>query len=53
MKEILTMIMPYLHFNGNCEEAFKFYAEAFKGKIQHLSRFDNNPNNKVMHATVI
>ena len=47
------MIMPYLHFNGNCEEAFKFYAEVFGGKIESMSRFDNNPSNKVMHAQVM
>ena len=47
------MVMPYLHFNGNCEEAFNFYADAFGGKVQSLSRFDNNPNNKVMHAQVM
>lgn len=47
------MIMPYLHFNGNCEEAFNFYAEAFGGKIDSLSRYDDNPNNKVMHAQVM
>ena len=47
------MVMPYLHFNGNCEEAFNFYAEAFGGKIDGLSRHGNNPNNKVMHAQVM
>jgi PhnB protein len=24
---------PYLHFNGNCEEAFEFYEKALGGKI--------------------
>ena len=24
---------PYLHFNGNCEEAFKLYEKALGGKI--------------------
>ncbi len=46
------MIMPYLQFNGSCEEALNFYADAFGGKITFLSRRDNNPNNPVMHATV-
>jgi PhnB protein len=44
--------MPYLHFNGKCEEAFNFYAEAFGGKLKYLSRLNNDPNNKVMHTTV-
>ena len=47
-----AMIMPYLHFNGNCEEAFNFYAEVFGGKLHYLSRLNNDPANKVMHATV-
>jgi len=47
------MVMPYLHFNGNCEEAFNFYAECFGGKITFLSRLDDNSNNPVMHATVM
>ncbi len=46
------MIMPYLRFNGNCEEAFRFYANAFGGRITALSRLNNDPNNPVMHAMV-
>jgi PhnB protein len=46
------MIHPYLRFNGNCEEAFNFYTEAFGGKSVSLSRFDNDPNKKIMHAQV-
>ena len=47
------MVLPYLHFNGNCEEAFNFYAECFGGKITFLSRLNNDPSNPVMHATVM
>lgn len=47
------MIMPYLQFNGTCEEAFNFYASAFGGKITFLSRLNNDPNNPVMHASVM
>ncbi len=46
------MIMPYLQFNGNCEEAFNFYANAFGGKITFLSRLNEDSNNPIMHATV-
>lgn len=46
------MIQPYLHFQGNCEEAFKFYADCFGGKVVSLSRFNNDPNNPVMHSQV-
>ncbi|MCL2202716.1 MAG: VOC family protein [Defluviitaleaceae bacterium] len=47
------MVMPYLHFNGNCEEAFRFYADCFGGKVTFLSRLNNEPRNPVMHATVM
>ena len=45
------MIMPYLHFNGNCEEAFNFYAEAFGGKSKACH--DSITSNKVMHSQVM
>lgn len=47
------MIMPYLQFNGNCEEAFNFYANVFGGKITSFSRLNGNPDTPVMHATVV
>ena len=46
------MVMPYLRFNGNCEEAFRFYADVFGGKITFLSRLNGDPGNPIMHATV-
>ncbi len=33
-------INPYLNFNGNCAEAFKFYAEVLHGEI--VSMMDHN-----------
>ena len=36
-------IQPYLFFNGNCEEAFKFYETALGGKINELHRFKEMP----------
>jgi PhnB protein len=30
-------IDPYLIFNGNCEAAFKFYEQCFRGKIQGIA----------------
>jgi PhnB protein len=33
----------YLHFNGNCEEAFKFYEQATGGKIETKSTFGDTP----------
>jgi PhnB protein len=50
---------PYLHFNGNCEAAFKFYEKALGAKIESMFRFQDAPaaeqvpaewRSKVMHA---
>ncbi len=52
---------PYLMFNGQCEEAFKFYEQALGGKIQQMSRYEGMPaeynsppdwNNKIMHGRI-
>lgn len=46
------MLTPYLTFNGACEEAFHFYAEAFGGGKTDFARLDNNPDNPIMHASI-
>lgn len=33
----------YLHFDGNCEQAFQFYEQVLGGKIQHVSKFGGSP----------
>jgi PhnB protein len=52
---------PYLHFNGQCEEAFKFYEKCLGGKIEALFTFGTSPmaqqvpaewGSKVMHASL-
>ncbi len=52
---------PYLMFNGQCEEAFKFYEQALGGKIQQMFRYEGMPaeynsppdwNNKIMHGRI-
>lgn len=35
--------IPYLNFDGNCAEAFAFYAKLFKGTIVHTSTFGEIP----------
>jgi len=54
-------VNPYLNFNGNCEAAFKFYAEALGGKIDMMSTFADAPSgmgvsadwrNKIMHISM-
>jgi len=58
------MIMPYLSFGGDCEEAFLWYKEIFGGEIQHISKYGDIPENpdapmndeqksKVMHAQLM
>jgi PhnB protein len=54
-------INPYLHFNGNCEEAFKLYEEVLGGTIVGIFKFGQSPMaaqvgpgwaDKVMHVTL-
>jgi PhnB protein len=49
----------YLIFNGNCEEAFKFYAKVLGGKIEAMMTHAGTPaeaqtppewKNKILHA---
>jgi len=53
---------PTVTFNGQCEEAFRFYAESLGGKIQTMMAWGESPmadqvpselRNKIMHATLI
>lgn len=39
----MTVVNPYLNFNGNTEEAFNFYKSVFGGEFQTLMRFKDNP----------
>ena len=52
-------IDPYLNFNGNCEEAFNFYAKVLNGKIEAMMTHAGTPaeqsvseewKKKIMHA---
>lgn len=58
------MIMPYLNFSGNCEEAFRLYQRAFNGQEPLLARYGDAPEsaypgmdaaqrNKIMHGHVM
>ena len=35
----MAQINPYLHFNGNAEEAFNFYKSVFGGEFAMIARF--------------
>jgi len=52
-------IIPYLTFDGRCEEAFKFYEKCLNGKIEAIFAYGESPmagqtppgwEKKVMHA---
>lgn len=34
---------PYLYFDGQCEEAFTFYAQRLGGKITFMMRYEGSP----------
>ena len=34
----MQLLNPYLHFNGQCEEAFNFYAKVLNCKIVAMMR---------------
>jgi PhnB protein len=53
------LLNPYLNFNGQCEAAFKFYAQALGGKIEAMITHAGTPAEqhtppewvgKIMHA---
>ena len=50
---------PYLHFNGQCEAAFKFYEQCLGGKIEAMLTHEGTPaeqdvpsewRKKILHA---
>ena len=50
-------LTPYLHFEGQAEEALNFYKNVFSGEIAMTSRYGDSPmpvdddwKNKLMHA---
>lgn len=56
----IMILAPYLSFNGNCEEAFQFYAKVFEGEISMLNRYEGSPmeipsgmEKKVLHAEIV
>lgn len=52
----MASLEAYLLFNGNCEEAVKFYCDTFKGEVLFSTRYSDSPvdvtedsKNKIMH----
>ncbi|HEX3079670.1 MAG TPA: VOC family protein [Puia sp.] len=57
MSDIQIEMMPYLSFQGTCEEALRFYSEILDGHIEIVTRYDNPAmnvpedfRNKILHA---
>ena len=58
----MATINPYIHFNGNAEEAFTFYKSVFGGDFAMIARFKDlsnsghpiaeNEANKIMHIAL-
>lgn len=57
----MTILNPYLYFDGNCEEAFQFYQSVFGGNFGHVGRFNEMPpqyevpeaeTNRLMHISL-
>lgn len=48
----MVALIPYLQFEGNCEEAFNFYSDVFGGGDLRIVHADKNPNSPVMHASI-
>ena len=58
----MASINPYIHFNGNAEEAFTFYKSVFGGEFATVSRFKDlsipghtvseKEANKIMHIAL-
>ena len=55
-------VNPYLFFNGNCEEAFKFYEQLIGAKIEAMMTHEGTPmaghgpegwDSKIIHASMI
>ena len=50
-------LIPYLNFQGDCEEALNAYKKIFSGKVEIVNRYDNPAmnvpeeyKNKILHA---
>ena len=58
----MAQLNPYIHFNGNAEEAFTFYKSVFGGEFAALARFKDlsgpeftvteKEENKIMHISL-
>ena len=64
MKKSTATVQPYIHFNGRCEEAIRYYQSALGAEVLMQMRFKDSPEppppgclppgfeNKIMHAHI-
>jgi len=61
-RESAMQLNPYLHFAGNCREAFGFYHKSLGGEIKMMSTYADTPmaaemspdwQDKIVHARLI
>lgn len=54
-------VSPYVMYNGQCEEAFRYYEKHLGGKIKAMMPYAGSPaakdvptdaGNKILHATI-
>lgn len=57
METKVNRLIPYLNFEGNCEEALNFYQTILGGSVEIQSRYDNPQmkapeeyKNKILHG---
>lgn len=58
----MALLNPYVHFNGNAEEAFTFYKTVFGGEFSRVMRYKDvanenfpvpaNDANRIMHIAL-
>jgi len=58
----MTTLNPYIYFNGNCEDAFKFYKSVFRQEFTYIGRYKDVPktdrqifqeaDEKIMHISL-
>lgn len=47
------MIIPYLTFAGNCEEAMNLYCQTLGGRVEYLSRYTKETGGEAMDGKVM
>jgi PhnB protein len=61
-RRLMMQVIPYLTFSGNCEEAFRHYAQVLGGNIGMMMKYEDMPDTEpgmpgrhgqIMHARLV